>query len=163
VNRAKYRRYVANEDGSGFWDFTATPAAFSRQRQSSIMTKVFGTPPPKKDGTPGDPQYVKRCRVCHDTLISKDSSGRPYRAQLAISRDYAGKSPGVWDGTGTWRPITGGWELLKDRIGIQVNAEDPEKWHIGRIKGDTIEPSGDLRGIKSMSNPDAPPNDSTSV
>jgi hypothetical protein len=28
-------------------------------------------------------------------------------------------------------------------------------WHIGRIKNDTIEPSGTLRGIKSMCNPDA--------
>jgi hypothetical protein len=154
VNRAKYRRYVANEDGSGFWDFTATPAAFSATPILD-MTKVFGTPPPKADGTPGDPQYVKRCRTCKDTLISRDSSGRPYKAQLAISRDYAGKSPGVWDGTGTWRPITGGWELLKDRIGIYVNADDPEAWHIGKIDNDTIEPSGKLSGIKSMSNPDA--------
>jgi hypothetical protein len=36
VNQEKYRRYVANEDGSGFWDFARPLPRHFRQRQSSI-------------------------------------------------------------------------------------------------------------------------------
>ena len=79
--------------------------------------------------------YVRRLRPGSNTLLTRDSAGRPLQAQLALSRDYAGPAPAVWDGTGTWQPIAGGWELLEDRLGILVTVEDPESWPIGDYTG----------------------------
>jgi len=65
--------------------------------------------------------------------------------------------PGLWDGSGTWQPIAGGWELLDDRLGIQVAVEDPECWPIGDYTGTSPqEPSLTLRGITSQANPASP-------
>ena len=100
---------------------------------------------------------MRRLRPGSNTLLSRDSKGQPLQAQLALSRDYQGPAPGLWDGSGTWQPIAGGWELLEDRLGIQVTVEDPESWPIGDFTGaNSQEPSLTLRGITSQSNPSSP-------
>ena len=72
----------------------------------------------------------------------------------AITR---GRCRAVWDGTGTWQPIAGGWELLDDRLGILATVEDPECWPIGDYTGaNPQEPSLTLRGITSQANPSSP-------
>ena len=100
---------------------------------------------------------MRRYRPGKNTLFSKDLNNKPYKAQLAVSRDYAGADPPcVWDTvSGTWQQIDGGWSLMEDRLGIEVTVDDPEAWNIGKPPAGTAaqEPTGVLHGITSMSNP----------
>ena len=145
--RRKYRYYVADEAGDGHWDASSA----SWQTGPLDLSAIF--PATEK----GQSSYVRRLRPGSNTLLSRDSKGQPLRAQLALSRDYQGPVPGLWDGSGTWQPIAGGWELLDDRLGILVTVEDPECWPIGDYTGASPqEPSRTLRGITSQSNPSSP-------
>ncbi|WP_165068385.1 hypothetical protein [Paludisphaera rhizosphaerae] len=146
-DRRKYRFYVADEAGDGHWDGSASTWSTGALDLSEIF--------PEDDD--GNPTYVKRLRPGSTSLITRDDEGRPLRAQLALSRDYTGPAPGVWDGSGHWQPIAGGWQLLEDRLGIVVVAEDPESWAIGDYTGSNPqEPSRTLRGVTSQANPSAP-------
>jgi hypothetical protein len=145
--RRKYRYYVADEAGDGHCDVGS----------SAWSTTALDLSPIFPNDSKGNLTYVKRLRPGASTLVSRDSLGHPLKAQLALSRDYTGKAPAVWDGTGTWQPITGGWELLEDRLGIFVIVEDPESWPIGIYTGtNPQEASQTLRGITSQANPSAP-------
>ncbi len=144
VDRRKYRYYVADEAGDGHWEAST----------SSWSDTALDLAPLFPDDEEGNPTYVKRLRPGSTTLATRDAEGRPLRAQLALSRDYTGPVPGVWDGSGHWQPIEGGWQLLEDRLGIQVVAEDPEAWGIGEYTGSVPqEPSKTLRGVTSQANP----------
>jgi hypothetical protein len=150
TTRAKYRFYVADECGDGHWSlaksqWVTAPIDFS---------SVFQFP----DGNPGNlPTYVRRYRPGRNTLFSKDLNNKPFQAQLAISRNYAGAdAPCIWDTvSGTWQQIDGGWSLMEDRLGIEVTVDDPESWNIGKPAAGTPaqEPTGVMHGITSMSNP----------
>jgi hypothetical protein len=146
--RDAYRLYVADEDGSGHWDLTSEEWV---EGEPLDLSTIF---PPTDDG---DVTYVVRRRPGSATLFTKDDKGKPRKVQLAVSRDYSGASPAVWDGTGHWQPIKSGWTLLEDRLGIRVECEDPESWAIGDYAGDDPqEQSKTLRGITSQANPSAP-------
>jgi hypothetical protein len=146
-DRRKYRYYVADEAGDGHWK-----AATSSWSESALDLSVLFP-----DDEKGNPTYVKRLRAGSAVLATRDAEGRPLRAQLALSRDYTGPTPGLWDGTGHWQPIEGGWQLLEDRLGIYVVAEDPEAWAIGEYTdGHPQEPSRTLRGVTSQANPSVP-------
>lgn len=145
ITLRKYRWYVLDEAGEGHW---------------SYETSTFVTDPPDlvklfpDDGK--DRTYVRRRRKPSHRLNSVDSIGRKLRSHLALSRDYTGKSPDVWDGTGTWQTIAGGWDLMEDRVGIMVSIQDPNSWDIGKYTGPNAqEPSSTLRGISSQANPTA--------
>jgi hypothetical protein len=147
VVRRKYRFYVADEAGDGHWDAGSATWVTTALDLSSIF------PSPQS----GQSSYVRRLRPGSNTLFSRDSRGQPLMAQLALSRDYSGAVPSVWNGSGTWQPVAGGWELLDDRLGILVNVEDPESWPIGDYSGTSPqEPSLTLRGITSQANPSGP-------
>lgn len=145
--RRKYRIYVADEAGDGHWDHRS--AVWSNQALD--LSPIF---PDRPDGKPS---HVRRLRPGSSRLVTRDAKGRPLRAELALSRDYTGGAPAVWDGSGNWQPISGGWELLEDRLGIFIVVEDPEAWPIGEYSGENPqEPSRTLRGITSQANPAAP-------
>lgn len=146
-DRRKYRYYVADEAGDGHWD--ASTATWSQRALD--LDDLF----PADDE--GGPTYVRRLRAGSATLVTRDAQGRPLQAQLAISRDYTGPAPSLWDGTGNWQPVVGGWQILEDRLGIYIIAEDPESWAIGDYTGShPQEPSRTLRGVTSQANPTAP-------
>ncbi|WP_165072133.1 hypothetical protein [Paludisphaera rhizosphaerae] len=147
--REAYRLYVADEDGSGHWNLTTEAWV---EGEPLDLSELF----PFDEGSE-DVTYVVRRRPGTSTLFSVDDAGNPRKVQLALSRDYAGACPAVWDGTGKWQPIRSGWKLLDDRLGIIVSCEDPEAWGIGEYSGDDPqEPSKTLRGITSQCNPAAP-------
>lgn len=155
-DKAKYRLYVADEAGDGHYDVAS--GTFVKGIGNALdLSAIFG-----EDDPDTGPQYVKRLRPADGlTLVTKDLAKKARRAVLCFSRDYAGPSPAVWDGTGHWQPIPGGWEILKDRFGIYVSIDDPEMWGIGKYTGANAQNSGtSLRGIKSQANPDSPPTDS---
>jgi hypothetical protein len=118
----KYRWFGADEcaDGhwtqAGMWD-TSTPFDFSA---------IFE---PDDDG---EPSYTVRYRPGSRTLISRDTDGNPLKATLDISFNYEGNTAALWDGSGTWYRIAGGWRLLEDRLGIQVTIQDPSEWNPGK-------------------------------
>lgn len=146
--REAYRLYLADEAGDGHWDHAAAEWV---EGDALDLAPIF------PDDDDGGRTYVRRRRPGSSKLLSADGTGEPLRAQLAVSRNYAGPAPAVWDGTGDWQPIAKGWALLDDRLGILVTAEDPEAWAIGDYAGDDPqEASKTLRGITSQANPAEP-------
>lgn len=147
--RDAYRLYLADECGDGHWSL----AKGSWESTPIDLSPIF---PADQNG---NPTYVNRYRPGENTLLSKDLNNRRRRAQLALSRDYAGADPPcAWDGTGTWQAIQGDWRLLEDRLGIVATADDPELWNIGRPAPGTLvpqaqEPTGVLHGITAIANP----------
>jgi hypothetical protein len=150
TTRRKYRWYGADECGDGHWTGSGTWATTPFD-----LSAVF---PPDDDGTPS---YTVRYRPGSQTLVSTDTDGNPLRATLAISFDYQGATGALWDGSGTWQTIEGGWRLLQDRLGIEVTAEDPEQWAAGKgvsaVGGSgattAIVPGGDMRGVTWWASP----------
>jgi hypothetical protein len=141
LNRDKYRLYVFEETGDGHWDFPSSSMNYSATSLSGLFT-------------PGgsDPQsWVKRRRIPLGQLLSLDANLMPLKPRLAVSTDYGGVSPGLWDGTGTWQSVVGGFDLLKDRLGIWVNIPNPNGWNIGAptISGMPY-PTGIVRGVEDQ-------------
>ena len=145
----KYRLWIADETGEGHYDLAASAA----DATALDLRPIF---PPKDDGKQS---YVKRTRPGSRWLITRDDKGKRRPAALHVSRDYAGKAPAVWDGTGTWQPIAPGhgWRILEDRLGIYISCENPGRWTIGQQTGAaTHEQSITLDAITSIANPAAP-------
>lgn len=127
ADKNKYRLFVFDEAGEGHWDFKSSAISNIPGDLSSVLsTDTNGNPP-----ADGKRTNVNRHRPAEQTLFSKGADGRPFKAQLAISRDYSGFAPSVWNGIGHWQPCTGSWEVLQDRLGIRITAEDISKWDIG--------------------------------
>ena len=138
--RNKYRLYVADECGDGHWDMAA--------KEWSVEPMDFEPIFPKNSH--GDRTYVRRYRPGSTEIHTKDAGGKPIKTQIAVSRDYTGPPPPcIWDGTGTWQVIQGGFEILKDRLGIWVSQNDPGQWDIGEPSdpAHAQEPSRILDGI----------------
>lgn len=154
--RDAYRLYLADECGDGHWSF----------QNAAWETAPIDLSPIFPDDANGDTTYVNRYRPGENTLISSDLNNRRRRAELALSRDYAGPDPPcAWDGTGTWQAIQGDWRLLDDRLGIAVTADDPELWNVGRpapgaYVSTAQEPTGVLHGITAIAAPGSTPPES---
>lgn len=171
--RRKYRWYGADElgeghygiaeDGSGQWR-TDNPCRFLD------ATGDYAVFPADDDG---NPTYTTRYRRGYRRLLSTDSDGRPLRATLQIlmpksanasfpvAPDPVVIAPGFWPQilqSFDVFDVPSGWELLPDRLGIRVTADDPEQWMTGDRIGDGSGPSlGQIRGIGWWANPAAPP------
>jgi hypothetical protein len=157
--------------GEGFW-------AFDRPTPSWLTLQPFDYSlilSPSKDG---DGTYTCRRRKPVGTLLSKDLLGAPYKAQLAISRNYgyfanqasfASLAPCIYNKpaflpTVTWQTINpGSWNLLPDRIGIRIIAPNIQEWLISLKAKVGVGPlgnpwpvsSGKLDGITPLSDPTA--------
>jgi hypothetical protein len=143
--RAAYRRYIADECGDGHWDL----------EDGEWVTDPFDWTPLWPDEH-GEHIYVERYRPGKGTLISRDDSRKHWKANLAISRDYSGPAPAIWDGqTGTWQHCGySGWKLLGDRLGIEITADNPEAWKIPKSDDpDAQVPGSVVRGITSIAQP----------
>jgi hypothetical protein len=152
--RAKYRVYVFDEAGDGHWD---VPSAAWMSGTDAIpsLDKVLGAPGPPESDPGGTPvrKYAHRRRPGTNDLFSVDDAGRTRRAELAISTDYAGVAPAVWDGTATWRSLSeSGWKLLKDRLGIEINATNPETWTLPKNDGQAGQADA-VRGVTAQAAP----------
>lgn len=145
-HRNDYRLWILDESGEGHYQNGSN----TKSTTIPSLDSVFGSP---KQGTA---QYVHRRRPPIGKLVSQDSTGTYRRYKLSISTDYTGPYPGVWDGTGTWREVHGGYELLKDRIGIYVNVTNPNAWKIGKkTDGGSTDAlaSGIVKAVESMAAP----------
>lgn len=116
TNHDAYRLYLFDETGEGHY---------------AVGTATKLTTATSLDDVLGEDQYVRRRRKPIGDLLTRDAGGQPLKARLSYSTDYAGPKPGIWDGTGTWRPIERGYELLKDRIGIYIEIDNPNSWAVG--------------------------------
>jgi hypothetical protein len=147
--RRMYRWYIADECADGHWNATTqewneTPIDFS---------PIF---PP--DPTTGNLTYVKRYRPGSRTIISKDAEGKPLKAVLEVMQGVTSEDPYLPtadDGFNTagWVTITSNWQLLDDRLGIEITAESPEGWMIG--SGKLPIGGNKIAGITSQSAPSA--------
>lgn len=143
----KYRLYVFDETGEGHWDFSNGSTVKTIPSLSSLFQDQAGNPS----------TYVIRRRVPIGWLLTLDPNEKPLTAQLSISTNYNGKQPGLWDGTGSWQTVTGGFELLKDRLGIWINVQNPNGWNIGPsyVAGAPF-PAGIVKGVEDQANSGAP-------
>ncbi len=152
-----YRVYIFDECGDGHWDRYGKQWVTTAGDLSSVLNV-------KPDGTPGGPDdafFVKRYRPALTNLIRKTLGGEKVQCQLHVSRNYPNKIPSVWDGTGDWQPIDGGFQLLDDRLGIRVSVENPEAWEIGKYTGTKPQNSGNiLKGVTAQSAPSTDPSNS---
>lgn len=136
-----YRHFVLNEAGDGYY------LEGSAAKVSTV---------PSLDVIFGSGNYTPNRRKPHGELISTDAAGVSRRAILEISTDYTGTTPGVSDRSGHWQQVGGGWELLKDRVGIRINVDDPNKWNIGQTtEANAPFPVGVVRVVESIGNPGA--------
>jgi hypothetical protein len=111
-----YRVLVYDETGDGHY-LNGTGAVLNTP---GSLSAVFGAAP------------VPRRRPALNDLISRG----PFKVRepkLAYSLTYAGAAPPcVWDKTATdWQEITGGWQLLKDQLGVRITTNDPNAWTVG--------------------------------
>jgi hypothetical protein len=147
-DRKKYRVWSADEVGAGHWDGEAWV-----EGEPLDLKLVF--PDVRGDDGTSRAGYVRRYRPGRSSLVSKDAAGRPRKALLALSRDYEGEAPAVWDGTGHWQPIAGSWKLLDDRLGIEITADDVQAWSIGDYQGPDRQQDGKaLDVLRSIATPD---------
>jgi hypothetical protein len=148
TKRKLYRWHGLDECGEGHW-----PEAGSAKFGTPFdFDDVFGKP--ENDDDP--PLWVKRLRPGVNTLNSRDNAGIPYKAELAISTDYDGDFPAVWErGKGTWRSLANNaWRLLPDRCGVELLCDNPDRWTIPTGTGSGAR--GDVvRGVKALAAPDA--------
>jgi hypothetical protein len=147
ANLDKYRLYVFDETGEGHWDFAS----------SSMVTAAPSLAPLLGGGGSNPTPYVKRRRAPFAELFSTDANRKRLKARLAISTNYQGPKPGLWDGTGTWQNVIGGFDLLKDRLGIWINGPNPNGWAIGASNvGGMPYPSGVVKGVEDQALTGAP-------
>lgn len=149
--RDKYRKYVADEIGEGHWSF---PDDAWVEDEPIDLSPIFPDVDPG-GGKPKTPGYVRRRRPGRNKLVTLDARKENLKKQLHFSRDYAGPEPPcVWDGTGTWQAIAGSWELLDDRLGVYVTADDVRQWKIGKdVSAAKQEDSPSLDGVTSIADP----------
>lgn len=152
ANHDAYRLYVLDETGEGHWD----RAGSSLSKAPPALDALFRDE--QEDAADPGPGYVVRRRVPVGTLFSVDANQKPLAARLSISTDYRGTGPGLWDGSGTWQPVGGGYELLKDRLGVWINAPNPNSWNIqpSRVPGAPY-PAGVVKGVEDQANAAAKP------
>ncbi len=145
-NHDQYRLYVFDETGEGHWDWKSSEIS----NETPSLDDLLGTEDDPASG------YVKRRRVPIGELLTLDPNQKPLKAQLSISTNFTGSQPGLWDGTGTWQPIGGGFELLKDRLGIWINVPNPNRWNIqaSKVAGMPY-PSGAVKAVEDQANPTA--------
>lgn len=146
ANRDKYRLYVFDETGEGHWSFTTGAMSSTATLLDDLLSDSANDPR----------NYVKRRRVPVGVLFTRDANNMPLKARLAISTDFAGASPGLWDGTGTWQPVVGGYRLLQDRLGIWISVPNPNGWNIGLPETSGMPyPAGTVRGVEDQANTSA--------
>lgn len=143
--RDAYRTWVFGEAGDGYYGNGST----------TLVTTV-----PSLDDVldpDGDTPYARRRRRPLADLLSVGPDARPLKARLDISTDYAGDLPGLWDGTGTWQRVTTStWQLLRDRLGIWISEDHPNRWHIGEsaVSGHPYR-GGVVRAVEAISGSEA--------
>lgn len=144
LNRDKYRLYVFDETGEGHWNFGSSSFAHDPPSLAALFTDDGGK----------TVAYVKRRRVPSGELFTVDANQKPLKARLAISTDYSGATPGLWDGTGTWQAVIGGFDLLMDRLGVWVNVPNPNGWNIGLPAAAGMPyPAGIVKGVEDQADP----------
>lgn len=132
ANREKYRLFVFDECGDGHWDFKSASTLMTAGNLTNALDLDDNGDPPADGGR----TYVNRYRPGRHELLSKGDDKKPLRSRLDISYDYTGSAPALWDGkSGHWQPVSGGWQLAKDRLGVYLTMEDPSKWDVGDYSG----------------------------
>ena len=148
TNHDRYRLYIMDETGEGHWDFDSA----SMVNTVPSLQPLLGNE--KREST----SFVKRRRIPLGELISTDPNQKPLKPRLAISTNYTGAKPGLWDGSGTWQTVMGGFELLQDRLGVWISAQNPNSWNIGASQlAGAAYPSGIVRGVEDQADPTSVP------
>ena len=142
--RRMYRWWIADECADGHWNMETSTWVTDK---AIDWSPVF---PPDKDK---NATYVDRYRPGSNTLISKDSEGRPLKKVLQVLPGFSSGDPSIEtvDDTETWITIPGGYRLLDDRLGIEITAENPNEWHIGPGAKDIVT----IRAIDWLADPTA--------
>jgi hypothetical protein len=140
--RRKYRYFTFDEAGTGHWNYGGNAWATGT---ATSLDAVLGAP-----DADGLRQYVHRPRKGSHTVFAVDALGKPRKAELAISRDYAGPCPGVWDRSGTWRSLgDASWKLDETGLAVWITADNPESWKLPK-SADSLAPGDVVRTISDL-------------
>lgn len=120
-NQDRYRLYGFDECAEGHWNFASNGFLYS----AATLAPLIGGPNNDENA------YVKRRRPGVNQLFTRDPNDQFMKSLLLISWDYKGKYPAIWDGTGTWYPVSHTWRLCDDLLGIYITAKNPESWNVG--------------------------------
>lgn len=148
----KYRKFGMDECGEGHTVFGVDEVP-SLVYDVPDLSDVFGTTAiVPGEGLP--PAYAARPRPAKGHLFDEDADGAKKRCELWISKNYAGKVPGLWDGTGTWQRCTdSGWSLMDDRWGVEITEQNINDWHIGPPPGDAPFAAGVVNVVDCLCKP----------
>lgn len=149
--RRAYRWFGVDELGDGYYD--GNQAQLIKGKPFDFSPLWPGGPDP--DTGAFTPSYVTSLRPPVRDCLADDGNGDVLKAQLALSRNYAGVVRDFWDGSGDWQPVEGDWKLLDDRLGIEITADDPEAIHCGKsnFAAQTQNAGAVLKGITSLATP----------
>jgi len=149
----KYRTFIFDELGEGHWDL-GTSATVTTMGD---LTRLFRRDDEKGAEDEPNATFVHRRRPGHGKLVAVDGKGAERDAELWISTDYAGDSPGLWDDTGTWQMVVSSeWSLLADRLGVRLTMADVKQWTIDKPTGTGMPfPGGKVDIIQSLAAPTA--------
>jgi hypothetical protein len=145
-----YRTLLVDESGEGHY----APGSATLSKTPPSLDAVLGAPVVVSGESV--PLYQRRRRKPLADLIYTPDAKRVVKARLdvALASDCTLTPPVVWNsnapGAGAadkWQQIPHGWQLLPDRIGIWINVQNPNAWHVG--KGSVI-PSGVIKLIDTL-------------
>jgi hypothetical protein len=141
TQRRMYRWFIADECGDGHWNADSS---------SWVTDTPLDLSPVFPNDKNGNPTYCKRYRPGQRTLISKDAEGKPLKAVLEILKGVTSDDPALIStpNTGTWVTIVDGWQLLDDRLGIEITIEDPNEWGTGA--GKRLDSNATIRTIRTV-------------
>ncbi len=147
ATRKAYRQYVAIDGNGRYWSYADEEFKRGDPRNGDPLKRLayYKSDPASKDPVYESPEGSNAFAPTSQTLATKDDKGQIRKAILDIwlptrPGTDPGRDPGVM-GTnitdsglddGDWYNVPDGWQLLEDRIGINITAEDPEVFSIDK-------------------------------
>jgi hypothetical protein len=128
TNIDTYRLFIYDEAGEGTYANGTSVA----EDVVGNLDVILGAPDEE-----GNPVYSTRRRRPIGKVLQEDAAGEPLNYSVAISTDYTGEQQEAWNRTGHWQTVSGGVELLPNRIGIRVTAINPNAWKIGKCEDES--------------------------
>lgn len=147
--RKKYREFVGGEGNGQYWSFGQSKFVNGEKDIHALYA-----PDPNRESVYEGPKTSAFYQPLK-TLVAKDQNGKPRKAILEVLRNpapvpggipfgstrldpdfdglhFANTTGNVTDTRQYWENVDDGWELLDDRIGINITVENPDDWHINK-------------------------------
>ncbi len=144
--RKKYRQFVAGDGNGQYWSYSKKKFVTGDPiTDKPVRFKAYYKPDPNKPPAYEAPEYAIMFMPTLKTLITRDDKNQVRKSILEVwvpttTGTDPGRNPevmgtfGVDPGldNGSWINVPNGWELLEDRIGVNITVQDPESFSIDK-------------------------------